>query len=145
MLEPPEVPVLTRTSVSAPETLRCGANAVVKTSPRAAVERPTSSICRSSGRRIVNGCGPVRMALGTLLERIRFPFDVGPETTAPRAATALGRTSCPWSSLIVNVTAIFSPGSIVPSPSFVPASERERISKFRPELTNGSWSGWRWP
>ncbi len=52
-----------------------------------------------------------------------------------------GATSAPASSLAVNVTETFSPGSIVPSPSLVPASARAEIAMRSPPLSVAFASG----
>ncbi len=139
----PVIAVRTRTLVSAPGTFKCGASAVVNTSPVAAVDRPTNSSWCKAGRRIVNGCVPDHSAFGIVATRSWFAFDVGPETTTLSAATSFASTGSPASSVIVNTTWIFSPASTVPFPSEAPASPTDAIEKCNPWLVRWSRSGCR--
>jgi hypothetical protein len=70
-------------------------------------------------------------------------LSVGPETTTEGDAIVAGSTSAPASSWIRKLTWIFSPGSMVPSPLFVPDSSRVSIRNLRPGSKLGSWSGCR--
>ena len=73
----------------------------------------------------------------------RLLFVVGPLTTTETDATPAGSTSAPASSVTRSVTATFSPGSIVLSPLFVPASATDVTATLVPVLNAGSFSGCR--
>ncbi len=85
------------------------------------------------------------MAFGIVVESSRFELEVGPATSASIAVSALAATLAPESSVNANESCSFSPGSMCPSPLFVPASLTEKSAVFRPGLTAEASSGCRCP
>jgi hypothetical protein len=70
-------------------------------------------------------------------------LSVGPEITTEGLEIEAGAMAVPASSTRSNVIAIFSPGSKVPSSSFVPASTRPVTFRLTPVSKFGSSSGCR--
>jgi hypothetical protein len=93
----------------------------------------------------VKGGNPVSIAVGIDVLRSMLGLAVGPESAAFSEVTVEGGTSAPLSSVSEKVSAICSPGSIVPSPLFVPDSATVRPVTWKPGLNVGFSSGWRWP